>query len=399
MNNLICAKLVFDGSGDVLIPSKMGTPRDDQMQGSPAERLVEIAGRVCYDSLGKGRPSFTVQRELPIAINPDGTFAESQIETLQGYHEHIAQVGHGSVWEHFNFTIQIDGLIEHDRLLMAWLCVNRPGVLLLPAQNSKHVINDAIRITANLRSVVEWEKFTDDFYVSTGLASKEYRQRDDALRGALKLAANRLAPHIVSVAGASDFWEADIVSPSNDHERWISMYLTGSRGLSHELVRHGDFTAISQRSTRFVDESESPWVEHPLETAWRANEEDWSEMNGRYSVQSSRRQYRRTVKELEPWLIARGIDKLGARKQARGAARGCLGNALHTELIFSANVAQWKRMLRQRASVFADAEIRELFCKALGELKRSQYASRFENWSLAESPDNIGQVAVEANWE
>jgi thymidylate synthase ThyX len=68
--------------------------------------------------------------------------------------------------------------------------------------------------------------------------------------------------------------------------------------------------------------------------------------------------------------VARGtyediVDELTpvvGRKQARGAARGFLGNALSTELIFSASVAQWRRMIAQRDNEAADAEIRDLFC-------------------------------------
>lgn len=370
-NNLILAKLVWDG-GSVFIPEEMGEPRCDQMQGTPAELLSEIAGRVCYDSLGKGRPSFT--------NNTDAT-------VIEGYHDHILKVGHGSVLEHYNFTIQINNLENVDKMTIAWLCMNRPGVLLLPCRNN----SKSVRITTNLRSVVEWEKFTKELYVKTGLADSEYIFSDALLRGALKSAAAIIAPHIVSIPESS--WDYQFASPSNDHERWISMYLTGSRGLSHELVRHGDFTAISQRSTRFVDESEGRWVQHPLETEWREGDTGWIDDSD--TQQSAKDMYKFLVGELEPWLIARGIDKLGARKQARGAARGYLGNALQTELIFSASVAQWHRMLRQRASVFADAEIRELFCKVLPELKRSRYSGSFENWNLQPSPDGIGQIAVE----
>ena len=56
----------------------------------------------------------------------------------------------------------------------------------------------------------------------------------------------------------------DYAAALQDAEKWLSLYIYGSRGLTHELVRHGDFTSISQRSTRFVNESKSPWTLHPL---------------------------------------------------------------------------------------------------------------------------------------
>lgn len=171
-------------------------------------------------------------------------------------------------------------------------------------------------------------------------------------------------------------------------------------GNSHELVRHGNFTAISQRSTRFVSEDESDWVDHPL--VLKYNEALIQEKGVGDFVDSienvkkvARSVYSDTVKRLQEWLTKSGADKLTARKQARGAARGYLGNALYTELIFSASVAQWKRMLRMRCSAPADAEIREVFAQALQALKGSRYAHCFEKFELQPSPDGLGQIAVE----
>jgi thymidylate synthase (FAD) len=56
-----------------------------QLAGSELANLIEFAGRVCYDSLGKGRPS-----------------AE--------YHANILASGHGSVTEHASITFLIEGV-------------------------------------------------------------------------------------------------------------------------------------------------------------------------------------------------------------------------------------------------------------------------------------------------
>src|SRR6516225_6478111 len=77
----LSARLVYDGGEAVYIPSEMGMPRDNQMQGTHAEQLCELAGRVCYDSLGKGLSS-------------------------EEYHRHILEVNHTSTLEHFNFTVE-----------------------------------------------------------------------------------------------------------------------------------------------------------------------------------------------------------------------------------------------------------------------------------------------------
>jgi thymidylate synthase (FAD) len=201
----------------------------------------------------------------------------------------------------------------------------------------------------------------------------------------------------------------EVVEPETDRERWITLYLTGSRGWSHELVRHGDWTAISQRSTRYVDESESAWVLHPLLAAFLASQgpvADGGVDLGRLVRESCERAllhartgYDIIRGQLEAWLLPKLRAKgdlyaaTSAKKQARGAARGLLGNALETEVIFSASVAQWLHMLRMRAADAADAEIRMGFAMAaLPQLRRSRYAQRFEHIQLAPASDGLGMA-------
>ena len=194
---------------------------------------------------------------------------------------------------------------------------------------------------------------------------------------------------------------SSVVQPESDEEKWISLFLSASRGFSHEMVRHGFRTGISQRSTRYVDEDGSPWLDHPLvqEYLAAAPDEDSSYAELSDLVTRTKRIAKATYKcvadELQRWLIKRGIDKFTSRKQARGAARGYLGNALVTELVFSASVAQWKRILRQRCVGPADAEIRNVAAEAMPELQRSRYGESFKNFRLVPSEDGIGESAVE----
>jgi thymidylate synthase ThyX len=462
-NDLLKARLVWDGGDEVRIPPEMGVPRSDQMQGTAAERLSELAGRVCYDSLGKGRPSFSRSgefnsaeiaskldviaeyRELGVQFvgvehngcmtchafgradsNPsafvnikDGRYHDaangdnlSLIEfamkagkfrkwsdvaahfaqkagvscsRVEGYHDHILAVGHGSVLEHFNFTIGVQGF---DADYAAYLLINRPGIIF-----HSHWHNADFRITVNLRAILEWQSFADEF----GNLDDEYRiDAHNDLGRLLAELGHQVAPHIIKRPEQSSSTSAMIMPPETDHEKWISLYLSGSRGFSHEQVRHGDFTAISQRSTRYVDEDGSPWVEHPLITAYinDVHAEDTAIPScADETMKSAQNTYRLTVHELEAYLIDRKVDKTSARKQARGAARGYLGNALQTEMIFSASVSQWRRMVQQRCSRHADAEIREVYVQVVRELQKSRYADSFQDIRLIDSPDGIGQVA------
>lgn len=370
----ISAELVWDGTDEVRIPACMGTPRADQMQGTTAERLSELCGRICYDSLGKGRSS-------------------------RDYHGHILAVGHFSTIEHFAFTVEITfATLGHAERALGWF-VNRPGV-----RATRRA--DRIRVTTNPRAVREWLRHSavDNGSRSAGLFLRE------SLRTSAPALVDALEFHESDMERAANYSGIEAVvedEPENDDERWISLYVSGSRGFSHEIVRHGDWTAISQRSTRYVDESESDWVMHPLVEKF-LREHPARPLGDRLHLSTephemihdglaevrreSARLYDGLVKLLEPWLVAKGVDKATARKQARGAARGVLGNALATEMIFSASVQQWRHMLNMRAADAADAEIRACFARAvLPELKRSRYGDRFSDLDVQPSSDGIGE--------
>jgi thymidylate synthase ThyX len=348
----ISASLIYDGTDEVRIPPSMGKPRLDQMQGTARERLAELCGRVCYDSLGKGRDS-------------------------KGYHEHIQQVRHFSTIESTAFTVEFS---VGDVAEAAVALLNRPGIWVEWRGSGAHV---TCRVTANLLAALEWR------------TNGPITEMSCAIGEILKHAAHELAPRIV----AKGYDRASrIVEPETDDEKWITLYLTGSRGWSHELVRHGDFTAISQRSTRYVDESESEWVMHPL-IAKFLEEHPGGVLGGelksdiKSDAHGSKLMYLSIVGLLQPWLEARGVNKVSARKQARGAARGVLGNALETEVIFSGSVRAFRRhILPMRAADAADAEIRLGFAEAaLPCLKASRYGDRFADLTLVAASDGIGR--------
>lgn len=395
MSQLINAKIVCDQSR-LVVPEDMLPSVDNpfvrieekgQLQGSLADNLAEIAGRVCYDSLGNGRNS-------------------------ADYHEHIQHVGHLSVLEHYNFTIAIMyNSYRPDVMnsLLAYL-INRPGLHTIITEHSDVNNRMEIQVTMNFRSVLEWAQYTPFFTV-------EHKNIVEFLHFLLMEQAHILAPTILpnKPLGYQIDFDCEplsiklITNPIHKEQKWISMFLCGSRGFSHEMVRHGDRSAISQRSTRYVDESTSEWVTHPLVEQYFADEaahirnvkesEDAANLRDIITerVESMKNLYDQLVPKLKDYLIDRGVDKFTARKQARGAARGYLGNALHTEMIFSASVGQWKRILLQRLHPAADAEIREVGYKLLQILQDSEqnrYHKDFEYFRVEDSPDGIGKVLV-----
>lgn len=304
----------------ILIPDRMGKPRADQMIGTWAECLSELCGRICYDSLGKGRSS-----------------AE--------YHAHVLEVGHLSVYEHPHVTVEV---VVPPHMLSDCLlaCLNKPALRVRRGDG------DTLRITMNLRHMIEW----DDQAMPT---------RFNVIpRSVLRSVAPQIDARLAAPRNMS-LYDYTLVGPETDTETYLSYLMVGSRGFSHEQVRHGDWSAISQRSTRYCDEDTTPYVTHPLL-------QEYLDTGGtgylrqviKESMTADRHTYRCVVKELDSWLrVVKKLDAGTARKQARGAARGYLGNALETELIFTASAAQWHHMERLRLHPAADREINDIYAR------------------------------------
>ena len=322
----------------------------------------------CYDSLGKGRNS-------------------------DDYHKHIMESGHLSVLEHGYLTFLIG---SNNGVVVPTVFRNRPGVWIQPTDDG-----DTWRVTCDLRAIYEFDKWTEILY--DGL-SDVWRRRTqvDQLALSLKRSVRAVAPRYFPGEGQGPDQPTLGWPPINDHEKWISLFMRGSRGFSHEIVRHGDFTAISQRSTRFVDEHDEAWIRHPLLVEYLKDRSRVGDLLTVTNAAETRCQttYIMIVNELQNWMAQQperfGTDKTGLRKQARGAARGFLGNALPTSMLFSASVWEWREIIRQRGSIYADAEIREVTCCALPELQKSWYGDRFEEYCLQDSPDGIGQIIVKS---
>ena len=305
-------KLIYDNAKptELRVPAEMGSPNKGQLIGLKRDRLAELAGRVCYDSLGAEKSRGSVD-----------------------FHAHIREVGHLSVYEHPTFTVGIP-FADAD----ATLFLNRPALWVIPDRAASEW-----RVTLNLRHAHEWRGSR------WGIGATPV-----AVYNRIAATANAVAP--LSFPG--DPWPygtSALRSPDYDAERYLSFYVGGvSRGLSHELVRHGDYTAISQRSTRYCDESESDYAWHPLTRKFYGEAETPLAYHGMLAEaeKAAKRAYAETVDA----LVGLGHD----RKSARGAARGVLGNALATELIFTASLPQWREILRQRGGPWADQEIREM---------------------------------------
>ena len=127
-----------------------------------------------------------------------------------------------------------------------------------------------------------------------------------------------------------------------EHEK-ISLKIICDRGVSHEIVRHR-IASYSQESTRYCDYKENVTV---VEIADFLDDKQ-------YAV----------------WLEAmRGAEKaymalreLGVKPQI---ARSVLPNSLKMEMVMTANLREWRAILKQRTSKASHPQMREVMAQVL----------------------------------
>lgn len=344
----ISAKLVHvEGDEDVVIPPEMGTPRDDQMQGTPRERLCELSGRACYSSLGSGRNS-------------------------ADYHENLINQKHLSVYEHAWFSYVIPYYSDFAM----------PALYLFSRLRGGDVIevDSGFKLRFNVRHVYDMNVPNAE----ERLALFDYLDRFIELREILSGIVIDAMPMLEPMGLDASFFDDYAYDDGIDEHTCVSMYLQMSRGASHEQVRHR--FAVSQRSTRFVDESLSPYITHPVITKYLGDREMINDDGNGYDT---------TVAVLSGALERNGVPKVHARKQARGAARSYLRTSLATEMIFTAPIWGWQHMLKMRMTDSADAEIRVLYNRILDELcvneRVAPFFGKFKNYEKP-ATDGCGMV-------
>ena len=143
-----------------------------------------------------------------------------------------------------------------------------------------------------------------------------------------------------------------------------------SRNLTHELIRHGDGTAFSELSQRFV-EIDGQWANFVVPPAIQEAPED-IRMNllesFRRSCERSHEDHKYHV-DLHQMQYADIPDATLRRKKSREAARYLLHSACETKMVFSANVRALRWIMSLRGSIHADAEIRNFSIALLNAVK------------------------------
>jgi len=130
---------------------------------------------------------------------------------------------------------------------------------------------------------------------------------------------------------------------------FISIRFVCDRGVTHELVRHR-LVAYTQESTRYCNYSKEgiTFIRPPF----------WEEDSYLHRV------WLQAMNQAE--INYRDLISLGASPQE---ARSVLPNSLKTEIVATANIREWRHILRLRVSKVAHPQMRELMVPLLQELQ------------------------------
>lgn len=166
-----------------------------------------------------------------------------------------------------------------------------------------------------------------------------------------------------------------------EHVNYGFVFTGISRSLSHELVRHRAGFAYSQRSQRYVDESEPGFIVPP--SLMDANEDSVAYKTMLAGFEEAVKSYNRIVEMLNRTL-PKDIESITERrKKVRQAARAVLPNATETKMFVTANVRAWRHFIEQRASQYADLEIRRLAIMVL-EVLQEEAPLLFQDFTISD---------------
>jgi len=168
-----------------------------------------------------------------------------------------------------------------------------------------------------------------------------------------------------------------------EHVVWNFVVTGVSRSFTHELIRHRAGWAYSQLSQRFVDESDTDFVEPEIIASDPELHAIWLE-----SVQQSHQAYCRLTAGLAA-KIEREQAQLktrAKRKRAREAARSVLPNATETKVFFSANARAMRHFIEYRGAADAEPEIRRV-ALALLTVMQHEAPNIFGDYELVPASD------------
>jgi thymidylate synthase (FAD) len=173
-----------------------------------------------------------------------------------------------------------------------------------------------------------------------------------------------------------------------EHAAWNFVFTAVSRSLTHELIRHRAGWAYSQLSQRYVDESDSDFIEPDAIAEDPALHKVWLD-----AVNTSRAAYDKIVAGLMEKFTHVENATL-RRKLARQAARSVLPNATETKIFVTANARAIRHFIELRGDEHADVEIRKLAVQML-RIMRTEAPALFGDYEIVMHPDGTESTRTE----
>jgi thymidylate synthase (FAD) len=165
-----------------------------------------------------------------------------------------------------------------------------------------------------------------------------------------------------------------------EHAVWNFVFTGVSRSLTHELIRHRAGFGYSQLSQRYVDESDTDFVEPDIIAQDPELHEVW-----KAAMEDTLAAYRKLVDGLAAKL-SDVEEKTLRRKMARQAARSVLPNATETKIFVTANARALRHFIELRCNEHAETEIRALAAEVCRVMQR-EAPNLFGDYELFELPD------------
>lgn len=271
-----------------------------QYTGNYYEDLLEYAGRICYDSSGKPKSRPTKEYLL-----------------------NLYDSKHHSVFGHAVLSFEVT-----TKLAKLWFDYFQaiPGWWVDLADSEVYR-----KLTVNLRFIL----------------SEEVREFLFHLDGDLVMLFNTFErmfceqyPILYDNRTDFDYDKAKFHEFEPAKINWYTFEIICSRSCSHEWIRHSYQSAISQRSTRYVDESDFNFVLHP-------------EFDGDISIVSN------LVKDSKAAYAELMKSDLPLKTKRAVAAR-ILPHGMATKIVYTVSEKELGYIFEQRISDHADAEIREI---------------------------------------
>ncbi len=176
-----------------------------------------------------------------------------------------------------------------------------------------------------------------------------------------------------------------------EHSVWNFIICGVSRSFTHELVRHRAGWGYSQLSQRFVDESETDFVEPDLISADQELHEIWYKC-----IENIIENYRLILEKLKEKVSKKfpDLNQVMRKKLVRQTARSILPNATETKIFVTANARALRHFIELRGSLNADVEMRKVAVKML-RLMQTEAPNIFNDYTIIKAEDETEIVTTE----